>query len=90
MSFKLSIFKYEPRAPHLIFSILRYAFIFPHLMPEWKRKIIQYLKEHESVSTSELAEALNLEPNTAKQHLFRLEKSGTLVKESRGRYKLPD
>ena len=59
-------------------------------MPEWKRKIIQYLKEHESVSTSELAEALNLEPNTAKQHLFRLEKSGTLVKESRGRYKLPD
>lgn len=59
-------------------------------MPEWKRNIIQYLKEHESVSTSELAEALNLEPNTAKQHLFRLEKSGTLTKESRGRYKLPD
>ena len=59
-------------------------------MPEWKRKIIQYLKEHESVSTSELAEALNLEPNTAKQHLFRLEKSGTLVKESRGRYKFQD
>lgn len=59
-------------------------------MPEWKRQIIDYLKEHGSVTPATLATALNLNINTAQQNLRRLVKDGELTKEGYGTYKLSD
>ena len=45
-------------------------------MPEWKRNIVKYLNEHENVSPSELAGALNIAPNTAKKTFIQAWKKG--------------
>ena len=55
-------------------------------MPEWKRQIFDYLKEHNSVTPTALATALNMNINTAQQNLRRLVKEGELKKEGYGTY----
>lgn len=55
-------------------------------MPEWKRQILDYLKENESVTPAALATALNLNINTAQQNLRRLAKDGEIRKEGYGTY----
>ena len=55
-------------------------------MPEWKRQILDYLKEHDSVTPTALATALNMNINTAQQNLRRLVKDGELKKEGYGTY----
>lgn len=57
-------------------------------MPEWKRQIMDYLKEHETVSPMQLAQDLNLNINTAKSNILRLVKDGTLKKVGHGTYTL--
>lgn len=59
-------------------------------MPAWKKQILDYLKEHRSVTPSELATACGLFLNTAKQNLRRLEKEGAIRKTGYGQYSLPD
>ena len=55
-------------------------------LPEWKRQIISYLKEHGSVTPAELAQAYNLNINTAQQNLRRMTKDGEIKKEGYGKY----
>ncbi len=57
-------------------------------MPAWKKQIVDYLKEHESVTPSELSEVLGLSLSNAKQSLRRLEKAGELKKTGYGKYSL--
>ena len=57
-------------------------------MPEWKRQILDYLKEHEIISPAKLAEVCNMNINTAQQNLRRLVKDGTLTKSGYGTYAL--
>ena len=57
-------------------------------MPEWKKQIIDYLKEHESVTPIELSSALDILHTTAKQNLTRLTKEGILNKVGYGKYTL--
>ena len=59
-------------------------------MPEWKRNIINFLKEHNSVTPMELSSVLNLPINTTKTNLRRLEKEGTIIKLGYGTYSLAD
>ena len=59
-------------------------------MPEWKRQILDYLKEHNSVSPKDLAENFNMNINTAQQNLRRLVKEGALIKSGYGTYQLAD
>ena len=55
-------------------------------MPTWKKQILDYLKEHDTVTPQELSKALNLNPNTAQQNLRKLLKDGTLTKTGYGTY----
>ena len=57
-------------------------------MPEWKRQILDYLKEHGQCTPMDLAQYLNLNINTAKGNLARLLKEGVLDKAGYGIYKL--
>lgn len=57
-------------------------------MPEWKRQILDYLKEHNSVSPMLLSQAVNLPMNTAQQNLRRLAKEGLIKKIGHGTYQL--
>lgn len=57
-------------------------------MPTWKKQVFDYLKEHESVTPSELAEFYSLSLNTAKSTLRRLEKTGEIKKVGYGKYSL--
>ena len=57
-------------------------------MPEWKKQILDYLKEHENITPMELSQTFSLEPKTAQKNLSRLLKDGTLKKEGYGTYKL--
>ena len=59
-------------------------------MPDWKKQIVNFLKEHNSVSPMELSQALNIPLNTAKSSLRRLEKEGTITKIGYGTYSLTD
>ena len=59
-------------------------------MPEWKRQILDFLKEHECVTAIDLATALNMNPSTTRGNLMRLLKEGVLIKEGYGIYKLAD
>ena len=59
-------------------------------MPEWKRQILDYLKEHETVSPMLLSQAVNIPVNTAKSNLFRLAKEGVIKKVGHGTYQLVD
>ena len=57
-------------------------------MPEWKRQILDYLKEHGSVSPMNLATELNMNISTAKNNLVRLVKEGILKRIGHGTYAL--
>ena len=59
-------------------------------MPKWKRDIIDYIKENGKCTPMELAVHLNIDPNTAKQNLFRLVKEGLIIKLTRGVYAFND
>lgn len=57
-------------------------------MPEWKRQILDYLKEHETISPMSLAQAVNIAVNTAQQNLRRLAHEETIKKIGHGTYTL--
>ena len=59
-------------------------------MPEWKRQIMDYLKEHESVSPMLLSQAINIPMKTAQTNILRLAKEGILQKVGHGTYTLKD
>ena len=59
-------------------------------MPEWKRQIIDYLKEHNSVTPMQLADAYNISHEAAKKNLQRLAKEGLIEKSGYGTYTLVD
>ena len=55
-------------------------------MPEWKKQILDYLKEHETVTPMELSEKYNLPIKTAQTQLMRMMKDGELQKLGHGKY----
>jgi RecA-family ATPase len=57
-------------------------------IPEWKRQIMDYLKEHDSVSPMNLAQTFNLSISSAQQNLHRLAKEGLIKKVGHGTYTL--
>ena len=57
-------------------------------MPEWKRQILDYLKEHGTISPAKLAEVYNMNINTAQQNLRRLVRDDILTKSGYGTYEL--
>ena len=56
--------------------------------PDWKRNIISYLKEHNSVTPMQLSTALGTPLSTAQNSLVRLVKDGTIKKIGYGTYSL--
>ncbi len=58
--------------------------------PEWKRQILDFLKENATISPMQLAEIASLPVTTARVNLSRLAKEGLIVKAGYGIYKLPD
>ncbi|MBQ6664168.1 MAG: winged helix-turn-helix transcriptional regulator [Synergistaceae bacterium] len=84
---------------YLGFSALELAGIDPNdtspeedqvLLSTWKRRVLDYLKEHESVTPKELSHATGISCNTARSHLMRLERQGYLRKVSYGVYVLDE
>ena len=59
-------------------------------IPEWKRQVLDFLKDNPSVTPMQLSTAYGLDAKTAQKHLYRLVKEGTIRKEGYGTYKLPD
>ncbi len=59
-------------------------------MPEWKRQILDYLKEHDTVSPMLLSQAVNISMSAAQQNLRRLAKEGGIKKVGHGTYQLID
>ena len=57
-------------------------------MPEWKKNIIDYLKEHPKVGPAQLSLDLNIPTNTAQTHLRRLVNEGRVIKVGYGTYEL--
>ena len=58
------------------------------MLPEWKKRIIDFLKSGGNVTPMDLAQSLDISANTAKQQLSRLAKEGLLLKSGYGRYSL--
>ena len=76
---------------YLGFSALEIAGIDPNedvaeYTPGWIRRILDYLKEHESVTAMDLHRAIGIPPNTAQSHLSRMTKKGYLRKIGYGVY----
>ena len=59
-------------------------------IPEWKRQILNYLKEHNSVTPMELSQAIDISLSAAQQNLRRLAKEGTIQKKGYGTYLLSE
>ena len=57
-------------------------------MPEWKRQILDFLKEHDSVTPAELATAFNLTHKTAHKNLQKLMREGSIKKTGYGTYSI--
>ena len=57
-------------------------------LPEWKRQILDYLKNNPSVTPMQLSEAYRLKLNTAQSNLIRLVKEGVIRKIGFGTYGL--
>ena len=57
-------------------------------LPAWKKQILDFLKEHETVTPMELSSAYCLNINTAQQNLRKLLREGGIKKEGYGTYKL--
>ena len=58
------------------------------ILPTWKKQVVDFLKEHGSVTPKELAEGYDIAPKTAQKNLQRMEKEGIIRKTSRGQYEL--
>lgn len=76
---------------YLGFSALEIAGIDPNedvaeYTPSWIRRILDYMKEHESVTAMDLHRATGIPPNTAQHHLSRMTKKGYLRKVGYGVY----
>lgn len=59
-------------------------------IPEWKKQILDFLKENSSVSPMLLSTAYNLPLKTAQQNLYRLAKEGVIRKVGHGTYELAE
>ena len=57
-------------------------------MPEWKRQIIDYLKEHGATSPMELSEMLSVNAGTMRKNLQRLVQEGYIQKVGFGSYNI--
>ena len=57
-------------------------------MPDWKRQILDYLKEHDTVSPMLLSQAVNISIEAAKKNLQRLLKEGAIARIGHGTYTL--
>ena len=57
-------------------------------LPAWKKQILDFLKEHETVTPMELSDAYSLNIKTAQGNLTRLLKEGIIKKDGHGTYKL--
>ena len=57
-------------------------------MPEWKRQILDYLEDHESITPIEVSKAYVISINAAKKRLLKLLKEGLLKKTGHGKYEL--
>ena len=61
------------------------------ILPTWQTQILNFIKEHGSVTPAELASGFNLNINTAQGNLRRMEKEGRIRKSGYGKYELnPD
>ena len=58
------------------------------ILPAWQKQIIDYLKDHATITPIELMQAYNIKENTARSNLQRLYKEGKLEKTGRAQYKL--
>ena len=59
-------------------------------MPEWKRQILDFLKDNYTISPMQLAEIASISSGTARMNLSRLAKEGLIIKAGYGIYKIPD
>ena len=59
-------------------------------IPEWKRQILDFLKDNYTVTPMQLAEAAGISHEAAKKNLQRLAKEGLIIKAGYGVYKLAD
>lgn len=59
-------------------------------MPEWKKQILDYLRDHGEVSPKDLSLTIDIPMNTAQQNLRRLAKEGLIEKVGYGTYRLAD
>lgn len=59
-------------------------------MPEWKRQILDYLKEHGTSSPMELSEMLNVNAGTMRKNLQRLVQEGYIQKVGFGSYSIKE
>ena len=57
-------------------------------MPEWKRQILDYLKEHGASSPAELSEMLGVNAGTMRKNLQRLVQEGYIQKLWFGSYNI--
>ncbi|MBR0035645.1 MAG: AAA family ATPase [Synergistaceae bacterium] len=58
------------------------------VLPVWQKQILDYLKDHPTITPIELMQAYNINENTARSNLQRLFKEGKLEKIGRAQYKL--
>ncbi len=59
-------------------------------IPEWKKQILDFLKENISVTPMQLADFYGLDAKTAQKNLQRLAKEGQILKTGYGTYGLPE
>lgn len=59
-------------------------------IPEWKKQILDFLKENPTVSPMQLMEKYSISHNAARTNLYRLAKEGLIVKTGYGTYSLPE
>lgn len=59
-------------------------------IPEWKRQVLDFLKDNPSVTPMQLSTAYGIDAKTAQKHLYRLVKEGTIHKKGFGTYGLPE
>lgn len=59
-------------------------------MPEWKKNIINYLKEHDNITPMDLSTVLSQPVDNVRHQLKRLLKEGTVRKTGYGKYSLSD
>ena len=59
-------------------------------LPEWKRQILDFLKDNPTISPMQLAETCNISHDAARKNLQRLLKEGAIKKTGYGVYELAD